>query len=64
MKWTQDKTVLLVLSWIDREQGKTTGGNWLITFFPITTIIYVLLHTKTTVNVFLFNRGRPDDTGG
>jgi len=30
----------------------------------LTTIIYVLLHTKTSVKAFLSNRGRPDGTGG
>ena len=33
-------------------------------YYCVTTIIYVLLHTKTTVNVFRSNRGSPDDTGG
>ena len=32
--------------------------------YSLSTFIYVILHTKTTVKVFLFNRGRPDDTGG
>ena len=34
------------------------------TFFPITTNIYVLLHTNTSVKVFRSNRGRPGGTGG
>jgi len=33
-------------------------------YYCVTTTIYVFLHTKSTVIVFLFNRGRPDDTGG
>jgi len=41
-----------------------TEDNRLKYYYCVTTTIYVLLHTKTTVKVFLFNRGSPDDTGG
>ena len=41
-----------------------TTDKRLKTFIRITTNIYVLLHTKTSVKAFLSNRGRPDGTGG
>jgi len=43
---------------------KTTRDKRLIIDYSLSTFIYVILHIKSTVNVFLFNRGRPDDTGG
>ena len=41
-----------------------TRDKRLIIDSSLSTFIYVILHTKTTVKVFRSNRGRPDDTGG
>ena len=41
-----------------------TTDKGLKSFIAIAMHIYVLLHIKTSVKVFLSNRGRPDGTGG
>ena len=41
-----------------------TEEKRLIIDYSLSTFIYVIVNTKTTVKVFRSNRGRPDDTGG
>jgi len=43
---------------------KTTRDKRLIIDYSLSTFIYVIVNTKTSIKVFRSNRGRPDDTGG